>query len=400
MKNFKFLMFLSLVILSIVSCTKENIEGPEVVDPIVEVTETSHNALVAQVNTDEGFDLGCFSIDLPFDLTVDGVVSTIGSIEDFEAALTDAGETAEIDFIYPLNITYEDGETAVVADGEELGEAFAVCIPDGGWVDGGFPAYVINEENSCYTLVYPLTLTDLDGNSVTVEDEAAFVEALANNDILFFSFPLTLVDEDGVEVTAANDEELFGLSFECEGSHPPCDTIPYSSGTLACYDLGFPVSIIQLDADGNEVTVVVENEDDLNNSLLNGLMIGFGYPLTLIDEEGNETVVNSEEELGMALSTCFGPGGPGEFPASLFLLSEDSSIGGTCYSIQFPITIQNLDGSVTATVNNVEEGFNALANGEFMDGLVYPIDVTLLADNSTVTLNSDEELVALIEDCQ
>ncbi len=401
MKNFKILMYISLVLLSIVSCTKENIEEPEVIDPIIELVETSHNALVAQVNTDGGLDLGCFSIDLPFDLTVDGIVSTIGSIEDFEAALTDAGETAEIDFIYPIDITYEDGETAVVADGMELGEAFSVCIPDTGWIDGGFPAYVINVENSCYTQVYPVTLTDLEGNSVVVEDETAFIEALANNDILFFEFPLTLLDENGEEVTAENDEELFELFFECEGTHPPCDSIPYTGGGFACYSLGFPLGVIQIDADGNETTVILEDEDDLNNNLLNGNIIGFAYPLTLIDEEGNEVVVNSEEEMEAAFFECGGFGGPSD-PSAILLLSGDVASGGACYDIQYPVNYMLPDETETETASNLEEFSDAIFSntGGFIIQLEFPVDVVLATDNSTLTLNNLDELLSLLEECQ
>ncbi len=405
MKNSKIIVLLAMVILSIVSCTKENIELPTEIDPILlpEPIETSNNPLVAQVLSDEDFDLGCFNINTPFDLTVDGVISTITSVEDFDAALINATEGTEIDFIYPLTITYEDGEIAEIADGMALGEAFAVCIPDGGWnvSEGGFPAYVINAENSCYDLLYPLTLNDLDENSITVEDEAAFIEALANNNILFFNFPLILIDENEEEVTAENDDELFGLFFECEGTHPPCDSIPYTSGGLGCYELGFPLGVIQIDANGNETTVILETEDDLNNNLLNGNIVGFAFPLTLIDEEGNALVINNQEELDLAFFECGGFGEPTE-PGALLLLTGDINGGGTCYDIQYPVSYVGPNSNITETANNFDEFFNAVFSntGGFIIELIYPVEVVLAEDNSTVTINSTEELFTLLEACQ
>lgn len=399
-------MFLSLAIFSIVSCTKEAVEEPEIIDPIIEVIETSNNPLVAQVSSDsdDAFDLGCFAIETPFDLTVDGVISSIETVEDFEAALSTAGETADIDFVYPISITYEDGETADIANGMELGEAFSVCIPDDGWigVDGGFPAFVINAENSCYDLVYPITLTDLDENQIVVADKAAFIDALANNQVLFFSFPLTLVDEDGEEVMAQDDEELFGLFFECEGTHPPCDSIPYTGGGFfGCYNLSFPVSVIQVDAAGNETTVVLADLNEFNNALLNGDIIGFAFPLTLVDLEGNEVVVNSQEEMDLAFFECEGFGEPTE-PGALILLSGDITAGGTCYDIQYPVNYLDPNGNVAGSANSNEEFIDAIFSntGGLIIQLVYPAEVVLAADNTTVTINDLEELFTLLEECE
>jgi len=394
-----------MVIFSIVSCTKENIEEPEVIDPIIEVpiTETSNNPLVAQVSStsDDVLDLGCFVIEMPFDLTVDGVVSTIENASDFEAALTNAGEEADIDFVYPIDIIYEDGEMATILSGEELGEAFSVCIPDDGWndIEGGFPAYVINEENSCYNLVYPITLTDLDGEETVVADEAAFIDALANNPLLFFTFPLTLTNEDGEEVTAADDEELLTLFFECEGTHPPCDSVSFGFGTIGCYEVVFPINVLVVDVDGNTSTVTLESEDDFNSALLNGNVIGFDFPLTLTDLEGNEVVINSEEEFEAALSACYGIGGEPNI-LTLGLLANDTSIDGTCYEIQFPVSFSNEDGSVVVVASSAQEALESILFNQLDVAPVYPISVVMAANGTTVTVENDEDLLDLIDACE
>lgn len=399
MTNFRMFLFLTMVILSVFSCTKDDVDGINDIEPIVEVEDYSTNVLVAQLNSeDDDFWLGCFSIETPFQLTIDGNAVTIETIEDMEAALDGLDETSAVDFVYPLTVNYEDGSTAEVADGEALGEAFATCIPDDGWsdIENGFPAYVINEENSCYNLVYPVSLTDLEGETVTVADEAAFIEALANNSFLFFTFPLNLENEEGVAVTAENDEELFALFFDCEGTHPPCDSVDFGFGTIACYDVVFPVDMLTIDADGNEVIITIENEDGFNNALLEGIVIGFAYPLTLSDEEGTELTINSEEELGEAIFACVDIIGPGNIESMRFI-GEQGEQGGNCYLINYPITINADDEAIV--VNTPEESLNTFFGAETSE-LVFPIEVTLTATGNVLTLNNIGDISSLLEDCE
>jgi len=405
MKNSKILLLLVMIIFSLVSCTKENIEEPEIIDPIIEIpiTETSNNPLVAQVSSssDDFLDLGCFAIEMPFDLTIDGEVSTIGSVEDFEDALTNAGETADIDFVYPIDITYEDGETASIASGEELGAAFSVCVPDDGWndIEGGFPAYVINEENSCYTLLYPLTLTDLEGVETVVEDEATFIDALANNPLLFFTFPLILVTEDGEEVMAQDDEELLNLFFDCEGTHPPCDSVAFGFGTIACYDVVFPINVLVVDVDGNTSMVTLESEDDFNSTLLTGNVVGFDFPITVTDLEGTEVVINSEEEFETAISDCFGFGGEPDI-LTLGFLANETSLDGNCYAIQFPVSFTSPNGGLIIVAANAQEALDAVISNQFNLVPVYPVSIIAAGTSNTITLENEEDLVDLLDSCE
>lgn len=404
MKNSKILWFLAMVILSIVACTKEEIEGPESIDPIIdiEITQTSTNPLVAQVSSDseEGFDLGCFKIQVPFDLTVDGLMVTIEDVEDFEAALINTTDTTSIDFVYPISIVYEDGETAEVADGMALGEAFSVCYPDDGWtvIDGGFPAFLINDENSCYELAYPLTLTDLEENELVINSETEFIDALANNMTLFFNFPLTLIDEDGAEVVAQNDEEVFGLFFECEGNHPPCDTLPIGAGNIGCFDILFPLNVLVADADGATISIEVVSEDDFSAALLEGNIVGFDFPISLIDEEGIVIVVNNEAEFDAAFAQCFGFGEELNF-LTLEFLARDSAVDGDCYTIQFPVTFTSEDGLVVIETTDAPNALDAIIIDQLNVIPVYPVSVVLVEDGNTVILENEEDLINLLADC-
>jgi len=176
---------LALLIFSMLltSCGTENIEDSNVIPgDTPEPTETEVNPILARSGggANGGLDFDCFEINYPFSfLKADNSELEITSEED----LTDAFSNTEleiVDFVYPLEVTLENGDVTNVEDGEGLAELFAACVPGGGWDENDFPAYQISDDNSCFTLVYPLDLKDFDGEIITVENEDEFDSALAS----------------------------------------------------------------------------------------------------------------------------------------------------------------------------------------------------------------------------
>ena len=398
MKYSRILFFAVLsFLLAFSSCKKDEISEMEEVieEPAVEAVET--NPLVAQmqfmVTNTGGLDLGCFSVDFPFDLTIDGEAVPISSNEDFEAALM--GEPEIIDFVYPLNITYnEDQTTATVDDAEALGEAFANCVPETGWGENSFPAFLISEESSCYDLVYPVNLIDLDSNLYVANDEAEFIDLISTNELLFFEFPLSLIDEDGATVTAADDEELFILLFSC-------DTViedPWGGDPIGdCWDYVYPFEM--LDQDGN--VVVINNHDDLCNAMLNGLILEHIYPLTLVNGEGDELVVNSEEELTEAWLDCVTVIG-GDLDVFSFLFNSDLIAGQDCYTVNYPFEYTEGSTGNVATIENAAAAQTYIdenQNGAY-DALNFPVTITDTSTGEQVTFENFEAFFGfLITNC-
>ncbi len=172
--GFLLLFFMAFVL---TNCEKENIDIIDIVeDPIIVDTTIISNTLLFRTSpgtTNDGLDLDCITILYPFELeTLDGSYVTINDEDDFFNSLQDSLSAAGIiDFVYPLNVLDDNGDLTQVNNGEEFAEMFAECIPDGGWTADAFPAYLISDDNSCYTFEYPLSLETLDGTLVQANDE-------------------------------------------------------------------------------------------------------------------------------------------------------------------------------------------------------------------------------------
>lgn len=368
---------------------KEVLEEPEV------ETMTS-NPLISQMRSGtatDGLDLGCFSVDFPFDLiSEDGTTYTINDVDDFDAVLESAGEF--IDFAYPVNVTYPDGTTASIADGEALGDAFASCIPDGGWDEDLFPAFLITELNSCYQMVYPLDLVDGEGNTMTANDEDELVDLVATYYDLFFEFPLSLIDEDGNTLTADNDEELFELLIECDEVINPGGGDTFGD----CWDYTYPFDMT--DQDGNIITI--NSHDDICNIVLSGAVLDYVYPITLVNGEGQELVVNNDEELNEAWADC-GEWYPGEYGVDVFSFifnSDTFNNGYECYTINYPLAYTNVETGESGSINDATEA-EAYINGTygFYDEVVLPVTVTEIETGNQVTLDDIEAYYDFLYSC-
>ncbi|MFK7935992.1 MAG: hypothetical protein AB8G22_20935 [Saprospiraceae bacterium] len=405
-------LLLLIVALTVASCSKENIDTiTETEEEIIpEVTHTPNPLLsraaqendTANSNNSDGLNLGCVSILFPFAMVDgEGAEYPINQLEDFENLFPEDGDSSlVIDFAYPLNVSVNEEEPTVVESNEALVELFADCVPDGGWSEDLFPAYLIDQEQSCWTFVYPISLFDLDDDvSITVENEEEFVAAIAE-DVLFFEFPFSL-EGDSIIMEVNNVDELFNALFSCNEFVQDSTDWDWETGFeyLGCYKLVFPFTV-EL-ADGT--TVEVDNHETYCDLILQGRITNYSYPLTLETEDGEPIIINSDEELQGALERCYG--NVGEFDESLFLLLsghefEDDSINlQACYRIVFPISADYVTADSTIQTLNIDSELAIFEVLDLRPTLNFPVDVVLIADESTVTLGSIEDLLRLLEQC-
>ncbi len=396
--NYFSILLLFAMAIGLSSCGKEEINTTEVISEPVTPTEENVNGLVLRsVSSTDGLDLGCVSIDYPFQLTlIDGTVIDITSSDDFIAALEDV-DNPVLDFVYPLSVTDEDDNSSTVENADELGELFINCIPDSGWSDTGdwfFPAWDITFDNSCYELVYPLDLLDMDSMTVTAADSDALLSLLSDGNVYSFTFPLQLEDEDGNAVSADDAEDLFDLLADCG---PGAGSGGSGIGTFACYEFGFPVDLVMLDG----TTQTVNDEDEFTAAFLGGEVVAFGFPINIIDEDDNTITINNDDELSAAILECDGfGGGTGGGNGGGSGGGDPDFIYGDflCYDFVYPIEVETPMGGIL-TINNSEEWMDSQIAGISIDGFVYPIDLVDTESGDQSTVGSIEELIEAMEDC-
>jgi hypothetical protein len=396
MFNMKFIKFFSfpflLAMVALTSCNKEEINSTEVdPDPIVPI-EIVTNGLLKRANaTVSELEIGCATVDYPYSLLLlDSTTIIINSDLDFINAFTDS-TNYPIDFAYPLTATLEDGSTQTVNNADELGTLFANCIPDTGWVDDStgviFPAWDINFDNSCFQLVYPVTLVTLEGTTVTAANEAELISYVSDGNFYSFSFPISLEDQDGNVLVAADGDDLLDLLVSCNPDGGGTGGGACTLEGFGCYRFVYPITLANFDGS----TVTVNSNDEFTAAILSGNWVGFQYPLTLIAPDESEIVVNSDEELDAALLECgtISGGGGGTDPNQVY---GDF----ICYDFVFPIQLIDLQGNTVMVAD-----LAALLEYETIGiaGFGFPLNLVHVETGAAVTVNNDQELNQAVQDC-
>lgn len=152
----------------------------------------------------------------------------------------------------------------------------------------------------CYEVVYPFDVADEDGIRYTIDDQAGLNEVLVNNDGLKLIYPVDLISSDGETVTIVKENDFETLALDCfeENSLSALEQILVK--LKKCYELVYPMSFKSVD--GQTYTVVDEselvrlfNEVDIKDVV---------FPISLLDDQGNEILVESYEDLIVSIINC------------------------------------------------------------------------------------------------
>ena len=400
---------LGLFMFAFISCNKDNIDDTiKIDDPHTPEISVTNSLLTRSLTSAEGLEMGCFEVLYPFTLIdIDNNNYTISDEDDWNNLLQDSNLILIVDFIYPITISDSNGDETTIQNTDQLVEAFSTCTPTGGWAEGEFPAYNINESNSCYNIHYPISLESQSGSVVVATNEEELNTLLAN-ELYFFDFPFQLEDETNAIITVNNVDELFNLLMSCNpGGGVDTSVIDWHEGFsyIGCYEIVFPVNVILADATGT--TISINTEEQLIEIILSGQFYNFAFPLTVTDENGQTLVFIDENELSEALDDCSGIT-PGDFNTALLLLtgtlsdSTSTGVNEACYSINYPITVLAKAGGAIQTIvlNSDADLINVVLSGQYVSAEIsYPISVTLIENNNTITINTDQELFDLLVNC-
>ena len=280
-----------------------------------------------------------------------------------------------------------------------LATVFASCSKDNESTTENFTETVMEAmerdgyigRQSCFELVYPITLEFPDGTTQEVNNKLAIRVAIkawkaANEDVEGrpqIQLPYEIELQDGSIATVNDQEELRELVGDCDKG---------SRGSFRkCYRLIFPVNVDFPDGTSTEYGTKQELKDGLitwkeaNPDATERPALAFPYEVLLKD--GSTTTVNSEDEEQALLDSC-----------------GDNLLKRRCFRPVLPISIAFPDGTTAQaeTKEELKELFQTWKeenpNATERPTLAFPYDVKF-RDGSTTTVNNQDELDALKEEC-
>jgi hypothetical protein len=375
------------------SCTVDEFDNSTVIsteadDPeIVIINDMVNKSRPAIGNA--GQEIGCIIVKYPFQVvTSDSIVHDVNSNFDFQQ-LEQQSTIFIVDFKYPLNILDNIGVSHTVQSLWELASYFAGCYPDSLSVNNQeFPAFLIDENSSCYTIKYPISVKDNTNKIYSLASDTDFIALLSQKDLLFV-FPFSLLDMFQVEKTITSPADLEQALFDCN-TNIIVDTM-FNYEYLACYKLIYPVSIHVI----NSVDPLIVNSPDMMSQIFyQGKFVDFVFPINLEDEDGKILVIPNATALENAINNCY------IFGDLILLLTGTELFSNTpCYNIVFPIQAKSPQGNVN-TYQNLSQMQPILADSMSTQyQIVYPLDVVLKKNSNQRTLNDVFDVIELLTDC-
>lgn len=285
------------------------------------------------------------------------------------------------DFVYPLNLSFNNGTTVSINSLDELIEVL-INSTDDLFINGiefPFDVEVYDEDTDSIVII-------------TINSEEEFLDLL--DDLWDSEDPCDCddnVDPVCVEIQDPNGEsfiitypnECYAL---CDGFTPNdfsdnCEEDYNCPGGFECFEFNFPITIIT----DEDVTITVNSQEELDNTLYNTYYFDFVYPFDVTTEEGDIETIYDDEDFYDLLEDCFD-----DYDDECYLevdFIEDALMLCDVYELE----IYTLGGDIV-DVNYVE--FNA--NGE----LVVNGTPTVVDLGSWSITNSNDNTILTIEGLQ
>jgi len=285
-------------------------------------------------------------------------------------------------FLLLFSACSKDNNEEVIAEVEEIEEGVSTELMTN-LFNSARTATTSNQESDyvddgeCFIINYPYNVSDGQTSTTLNSDEEllTFLETLTEESEVYIEVPFDVTLADGSQQTISTYEELEELFEDCYDFDDDDDN-DYEE---ECFELNYPLTA--LDYDGNEV--VVNSEQDLYNFEF----VGFVYPISVTLTDGTQATVNSPQEFDTLYNDCYD-------------IEDCDDCEEQCFEIVFPFSLVSGNGTVE-TFNGYDGLMEFLSQLTEEDSFMisYPITVEF-EDGTQQTANSDEELDALYESCE
>lgn len=151
----------------------------------------------------------CFSVQLPVTVIVNGQQILVSDDADYQTVQDAIDEFSNdddlVNFVYPITIQYQNFQTDILQDADDLEDVLDDCGDDDGF-----------DEIDCITLVYPFTINVYDSNnqlanSVTITSNSNlfnFLANLANNVYAAINYPISAINFNGQTIAINSNSQL------------------------------------------------------------------------------------------------------------------------------------------------------------------------------------------------
>ena len=160
-----------------------------------------------------------------------------------------------------------------------------------------------------------------------------------------------------------------------------------------CFELVLPVTFVMPDV--SSITVEEENgyiavRDWYENNSDSKEKPTLQYPINIIYRDGDTQTINNDEEMGSTKADC--------------RKWDDDKKDWDCFRLVYPITFIMLDGSAISMQDEedwmeLKSWYEVNPDIEERPILEYPVAINY-RDGSTKTINNDEEMASVKEDCR
>lgn len=251
-------------------------------------------------------DKDCFEIVFPFSLTMpDASVITLNREEDWNLVKSwyennEDPEAGRPEFVYPIEITLEDGSQVAIQNAEELASAKATCKFEDRQERN-------RDREPCFEVAFPFTFTMPDSVQITLNSEEDWDLVLAwynenpeaERERPTYVYPIHLIYEDGTTGTINNDDEFLKAMESCRED---------ARDHQRCFALVFPYTISL--PDSSEITL--NSKDDLalvrtwyqENPDYRGEKPSLVFPVEISYGEDDTQTINNVDELIAAKEAC------------------------------------------------------------------------------------------------
>jgi len=303
MKNIFKISFIALLLLAIVSllltivsCSNDNEElilpqntttKQNLKTSLTTYTKAATSSDQASNYLDSSDD--CFTINYPYSFVDDqGNVTEINSEEDLYAFINGLDPNTPYNFMYvfPLNITLEDGTQSTLDSLDALVETLFACED----IDMDSP----NGSLECFEFNFPLSVVLESGQTIEINSQE---ELFSIPDAVDFVYPITVTLDDSTVITI-NDSDAFDELYNT------CFNIDTNDEDI-CFEIVYPLNLIQ----DNGTITTVSNDDEFNDfieSLGEDDFFTLTYPIHVVDlETDTEQTINNDDEFIALLDNCF-----------------------------------------------------------------------------------------------